>query len=532
MKIPSSSSKQPFLISFIVNQNECDEFKHLINKEIDIDVSEVPVVLFELHENSLLYMDSEEWDKALMLLQKAQALIEQLNIENFKRDRLIIVIIFHNTALWHQMLGNLEEAAIFLETAVLNLEILSLLPEFQQIETKNHSIYLEGLLRMQLWALFSQLQRHREALYHAQIAVRISHYMIRDLKHFVEALHLKEISMFNETMVDKTQQYKRPNKESGGWNLSILQRNYLKMMPVIKELHKSLVREEGESDPTDDYLIVESSDEEDDSENILPSVELFNENSDLRAQNNKGNYNLHRNKIGNISVSHKMKNNQLDWRNMLGFMNQNLYHDYLNITNIMKLKRLDFRDVYSVRSTDLTITRENLIERIMILITSYFWMGTELRFLKQKRLEGFEDSMDAEYWHGKALEISVKFLPGDCPLVRHIVASYKKNHSPSNEPIPEDNEVVSDVLMIKPMNGVEIQKVTPIIKKTNNPTVRLSPLDLEPNDYLSEFQINAPSNTHHKVESNELLESKIKLSSREENSKAENDLFKSVSNNI
>jgi hypothetical protein len=51
----------------------------------------------------------------------------------------------------------LEEAAIFLETAVLNLEILSLMPEFQQTEIKNHSIYIEGLLRMQLCALFSQV---------------------------------------------------------------------------------------------------------------------------------------------------------------------------------------------------------------------------------------------------------------------------------------------------------------------------------------------------------------------------------------
>lgn len=90
-----------------------------------------------------------------------------MNLENFKKDRLIIVIIFHNTALCHQMLASLSEAAIFLETAVLNLEILSLMPEFQVPEVKNHTIYLEGLLRMQLCALFSQLHRHREALYHA-----------------------------------------------------------------------------------------------------------------------------------------------------------------------------------------------------------------------------------------------------------------------------------------------------------------------------------------------------------------------------
>ena len=33
-------------------------------------------------------------------------------------------------------------------------------------------------------------------------------------------------------------------------------------------------------------------------------------------------------------------------KNVLGFLNQNLYHEYMNITNIMKLKRLDFRDIY------------------------------------------------------------------------------------------------------------------------------------------------------------------------------------------
>jgi hypothetical protein len=63
---------------------------------------------------------------------------------------------------------------------------------------------------------------------------------------------------------------------------------------------------------------------------------------------------------------------KVDMRNILGFLNQNLYHDYLNITNIMKLKRLDFRDVYGMRSPDLLLTRENLMERIMLLITAYF----------------------------------------------------------------------------------------------------------------------------------------------------------------
>ena len=64
--------------------------------------------------------------------------------------------------------------------------------------------------------------------------------------------------------------------------------------------------------------------------------------------------------------------NEVNMKNILGFMNQNLYHDYMNITNIMKLKRLDFRDVYGNRSPDLILTRENLVEKIILLVSSYF----------------------------------------------------------------------------------------------------------------------------------------------------------------
>ncbi len=47
---------------------------------------------------------------------------------------------------------------------------------------------------------------------------------------------------------------------------------------------------------------------------------------------------------------------EIDLRNLLGFLNQSLYHDYMNITNIMKLKRLDFRDLYGIRCPDLILT--------------------------------------------------------------------------------------------------------------------------------------------------------------------------------
>ena len=42
-----------------------------------------------------------------------------------------------------------------------------------------------------------------------------------------------------------------------------------------------------------------------------------------------------------------------------------------------------------------------------------------------------QHKIDAEYWHGKALELAVSFLPGDAPVVKHIVSSYAKHHAPS-----------------------------------------------------------------------------------------------------
>jgi hypothetical protein len=413
-------------------------------------------------------MDREEWDRALLLLQKAQVLIEQVNIENYKKDRLLIVIIFHNTALCHQMLGSLEEAAIFLETSVLNLEILSLMPEFQTTEVKNHTIYIEGLLRMQLWALFSQLHRHREALYHAQISVRISHFLVRDLLDYCESVRIQDFAYNTDSTKSKkelqqagmsinhSKKIKIPGKDmivneikespkfieddideksvNGGQSgyISVLHKGYCKLYPIVKELYRWCVREDGE----DQSLMDEG-------------------------------------EIGAI-----------DLKNLVGFFNQSLYHEYLNITNIMKLKRLDFRDIYGIRPTDLILTRENMLERIMLLITSYFWMGTELRFLRQLGVEGFQNTIDAEYWHGKALEITVKFLPGDAPLTKHIVSSYAKHHSPSGEQIPEDEEVSSDLRVIKPFNGLDSNKLSPIIKRIDSPSVKLSPLDLSANDYI------------------------------------------------
>ena len=181
------------------------------------------------------------------------------------------------------------------------------------------------------------------------------------------------------------------------------------------------------------------------------------------------------------------KDTKLDMRNMLGFINQNLYNEYLNISNIMRIKRLDFRDTYGIKSSDLILTRENLIERTMFLIASYFWIATELRFWKHFQIEGIDDLNDAEFWHSKALELGIKFLPGDAPLVRHILSSYIKHHSPSNEKIPEDKEVESNWRIVRASFGIFYDKFSPVIKDINQPKVKFDPLEIQPNWYTNKI---------------------------------------------
>ena len=91
-------------------------------------------------------------------------------------------------------------------------------------------------------------------------------------------------------------------------------------------------------------------------------------------------------------------------------------------------------------------------------------MGTELRFLRQLQADGFKDSVEAQYWHGKALEMAFAFLPGDSPYVKHLIHSYGKHHSPSSQSIPEGYEMSSNVKVLKPLKGVHYNKTNPIIQ--------------------------------------------------------------------
>ncbi len=90
----------------------------------------------------------------------------------------------------------------------------------------------------------------------------------------------------------------------------------------------------------------------------------------------------------------------LDCQNLLGFLNQKNVYKSLNITKWMKLEKLDFESVYSTIDQDLSITRRSILHKMILIVTSYFCVGTEIRFLKQLKEPGFEKTNEDMLWHG------------------------------------------------------------------------------------------------------------------------------------
>ena len=108
------------------------------------------------------------------------------------------------------------------------------------------------------------------------------------------------------------------------------------------------------------------------------------------------------------------------------------------------------------------LSRDAMLEKIILLTVSYFCVGTELRFLnntsqdsRQIEIEKQKKKIQSEMWHAQALEACSRFLPSECQLVGHVITNYQKHHSPALTTIPEDDVLEEDLKVIRPLNEVK-----------------------------------------------------------------------------
>ena len=118
------------------------------------------------------------------------------------------------------------------------------------------------------------------------------------------------------------------------------------------------------------------------------------------------------------------------------------------------------KDIIEEGKNELELTRESFIYKISHLAVSYFCYSTEIRFIMQMKedpnFDPNEKQVESEYWHAKSLEIACSFLPGECPLLNHINLSYQKHFAPVKAVIKEDEEEEDNLIVVKPLNGIEI----------------------------------------------------------------------------
>jgi hypothetical protein len=138
------------------------------------------------------------------------------------------------------------------------------------------------------------------------------------------------------------------------------------------------------------------------------------------------------NKLHTIMTKAKindMKRDQafkLSKRNILGVKTKGDWIEDTNIGNIMRITPLKLDDIKSFKEAYEEISKDSLLEKVILLGICYFSLSTELRLIDEKMCKF---KVESERIHAKAVEVACMYLPPTCPLVEHVSNSYLKFHS-------------------------------------------------------------------------------------------------------
>ena len=101
-----------------------------------------------------------------------------MDLEQNRRDKNMALVTFQNMAMCYQRQGLLEEWAACLSSS---LGYIQDVHQADSIAERMNIMRNECKLRMQLWAILSQIHKHKEALKQAENSVKLIHHLIKDL---------------------------------------------------------------------------------------------------------------------------------------------------------------------------------------------------------------------------------------------------------------------------------------------------------------------------------------------------------------
>lgn len=95
-----------------------DSFYAMYNKEIKVNQSQIPIILAELTDAAFNFAQRDQFEKALVLLQKTEGVLEVVNLETSARDKAIKFITCNNMAMCFQKLSMLDECSNYLKQSL------------------------------------------------------------------------------------------------------------------------------------------------------------------------------------------------------------------------------------------------------------------------------------------------------------------------------------------------------------------------------------------------------------------------------
>lgn len=313
-------------------------FQKHYNKELRVSQDEVPIVLSELNDSALRYIQRDQHKKALILLEKAHGIINVISLENCKRDQYIAFAIFQNMAVCFQKMSQLDECSIALENALTYLGDYSSLKD-QSIASRMDHIERECRIRLQLCALLSQLHRHKDALENAKTGVKMCHLLIKDLKALCllyvkkqEAIDLFDDNNGDDDVFNAYHYGDSPTSQAASANrlgeaMSLHEKTSKKLLPVIERLVEILIKEQNIESCNEYGIKRESSDNED----------IGFSDMDLEEE--------------------KEKKGEIDMRSVLGYLNQSEWISNINIGRLMQVPSIKISDFQVSKNNEVQLCR-------------------------------------------------------------------------------------------------------------------------------------------------------------------------------
>ena len=126
----------------------------------------------------------------------------------------------------------MEECSLYLEGCILNLNGCFDIDLDENPEEKLKKVKYQCKAHMQICALLSQLHKHKEALVHAEQAIKLSHYLIKDIDRLLD--YYKEQQRIADSSSPSAKKVR----------LSQLGKTAVKLKPIVEEVISRLLPED------------------------------------------------------------------------------------------------------------------------------------------------------------------------------------------------------------------------------------------------------------------------------------------------